>query len=201
MGLISEMGQKIIEKQKEKTIAIVPTVTSPLSIWSFPVLIPTFFYDDLKFWECPEGGKGNNRTIEEGRRKKEEGRRKKEEGRRKKEEGRRKKEEGRRKKEERGRKKEGRKKEEGRRKKEEGRRKKEEGRRKKEEGRRKKEEGRRKKEGRRRRKKEAIKSMVWAMNNVNHRRGCYICAKGAITPSGILQLRHAIALQQVDKTR
>jgi len=154
MGLISEMGQKIIEKQKEKTIAIVPTVTSPLSIWSFPVLIPTFFYDDLKFWECPEGGKGNNRTIEEGRRKKEEGRRKKEEGRRKKEE-----------------------------------------------GRRKKEEGRRKKEGRRRRKKEAIKSMVWAMNNVNHRRGCYICAKGAITPSGILQLRHAIALQQVDKTR
>jgi len=43
MGLISEMGQKIIEKQKEKTIAIVPTVTSPLSIWSFPVLIPTFF--------------------------------------------------------------------------------------------------------------------------------------------------------------
>ncbi|MGL4375425.1 MAG: hypothetical protein ACRCT1_03255, partial [Microcoleaceae cyanobacterium] len=56
MGLISEMGQKRIEKQKEKTIAIVPTVSSPLSIWSFPVLIPTFFYDDLKFWECPEGG-------------------------------------------------------------------------------------------------------------------------------------------------
>jgi hypothetical protein len=136
MGLISEMGQKRIEKQKEKTIAIVPTVSSPLSIWSFPVLIPTFFYDDLKFWECPEGGKGNNRTIEE--RRKEEGRRKKEEGRRKKEEGRRKKkEEGRRRKKEEGRRK---KKEEGRRrKKEEGRRKKKE-----EEGRRKKEEGRRK---------------------------------------------------------
>jgi hypothetical protein len=34
----------------------------------------------------------------------------------------------------------------------------------------KKEEGRNKKE-------EAIKSMVWAMNNVNHRRGCYIREK------------------------
>jgi hypothetical protein len=58
-----------------------------------------------------------------------------------------------------------------RRKKEEGRRKKEEGRRKKEEGRRKKEEGRRKKEEGKRKKEEAIKSMVWAINHVNPRRG------------------------------
>jgi hypothetical protein len=57
------MGLKRIEKQKEKKNEIVPIVSSSLSIWSFPVLIPTFFYDDLKFWECPEGGEGNNRTI------------------------------------------------------------------------------------------------------------------------------------------
>ena len=68
-----------IENQKYK-IQIVPIVSSPLSIWSFPVLIPTFFYDDLKFWECPEGGEGNNRTLAEGRRSKEEGRRGKVEG-------------------------------------------------------------------------------------------------------------------------
>jgi hypothetical protein len=94
---------------KNRKVEVMPIVSSSLSIWSFPVLRPTFFYDDLKFWECLEGGEGNNRTLAEGRRKKEERRRKKEEGRRKKEEGRRKKEEGRRKKEE------------GRRKKEEGR--------------------------------------------------------------------------------
>jgi len=49
---------------------------------------------------------------------------------------------------------------------------KKEGRRKKEEGRRKKEEGRRKKAEVK--KLEGRKSMVWAINNVNHRRSCYI---------------------------
>gem|GEM_PF-2105713 len=58
----------------------------------------------------------------------------------------------------------------GRRKKEEGRRKKEEGRRKKEEGRRKKEEGR------------PIKLMVWAINNVNHRRDCDIVVLPQLIP-------------------
>jgi hypothetical protein len=94
------MGRKRIEKQKQKKMEIVPIVSSPLSIWSFPVLIPTFFYDDLKFWECPEGGEGNNRTLAGGRGKKEEGRRKREEGRGKREEGRGKREEGRGKREE-----------------------------------------------------------------------------------------------------
>ncbi len=79
---------------KNRKVEVMPIVSSSLSIWSFPVSRPTFFYDDLKFWECLEGGEGNNRTLAEGRKKKEEGRREKEEGRRKKEEGRRKKEEG-----------------------------------------------------------------------------------------------------------
>jgi hypothetical protein len=52
----------------------------------------------------------------------------------------------------------------------EGRKKKEEGRRKKEEGRREKEEGR------------PIKLMVWALNNVNHRRGCDIVVLPQLIP-------------------
>ena len=61
------------KNRKNGKTEIVPIVSSSLSIWSFPVLRPTFFYDDLKFWECPEGGEGNNRTLAEGGRKKGEG--------------------------------------------------------------------------------------------------------------------------------